>query len=489
MVEQCSKVFIDCEEFFRVPYGQVVYRGYSNGKCTVVMSIPSTCVLSPTTVVLYTEYLMVKEHYLTNNVRLEVLHPSGKKKPKRYIYPRSIYEEFKKLYIEPVSRGEDPYSIGVILAGAPGTGKSTLATLTAKLLGLPVYVISADRILSKYVGESEQNLKNTIEDARANQPSIIIIDEAEWLMKSRSLAKGGEEMSEIKLQLQDILFSTMQEITDNGEKVLFIATTNVKESEIDVAFKRYGRFGYILTIPLPDYEAIHDMLLQYFSDPKAEDLARRFVNMGLSMSDVVGQIKRLLRGLDIKMTTQSGRGYRRIYVDRVAVFMKVYDYIPIEAMDKRSRIYIPYQEDVATAVAVQLSYMANKNVTQIIDLRHLDEAIHMANVTNSTLIVSSTLEPSVLDYIHNNASVPVFFVGEVPPRKIPFYPFYPLEYLAKIVTPRAVVEAVATLYNVHVPDNLWKKIEYKIAEIENLEKLLKIMISLGVINEKILDQL
>ena len=480
----CRKVFVDCDRVSRLPYGKIVYNGWCGDGVRVIYVYPSPkCVLAPTTIISFSETVSIVEKPLRNNIALIVEKRGGKRK--KYVYPRKTYLEFKKLYVEPILNGEPPFSSGVVFAGAPGTGKSTLATLIAQKLGIPTYVIDPT-IQSKWVGDSEQRLMNVIEEAKQNAPSLVIMDDAEWILSPRSLA-GGEKELQVLVNMQNILFKQLQEITDKELNVLFIATTNVKLSEIDEAFKRYGRFGETILFPLPDYEAVYEVLREIVDEATAVRLARMAVNSGLNMADALGLAKRVKHGLEPEIKEKTGRGYKRIYVEKIEGFEKIFMFFPKEVFEKRSRIYVPGQEDVITAVVTQILYSAEKTVLQIIDPRHVIEAVHMANITGSGIIVSSLLDPLILDYIHKNADTPVIYVGESPPRYVPYHMFYPLPNLKRIVGYKPIVEAVAKMYNVDIPDNLWRKIENASVSDKTFEEILKTMISLGVLTEKIIS--
>mgnify|MGYP001772663582 CR=1 FL=1 len=482
MAELCRKVVISGDKLSKIPYFSEVYPGFSTDGIRVSFSIPTKCVLVPSTIVEFSDVTEVEAVEGERNIVLV----EKKKKPRRYVFPKKLYRDFSKLYVEPLKRGEAPFSSGVVFAGAPGTGKTTLAKLTARVLGIPTYSI-APTILSKWVGESEQRLRDVIDEALRTKPSIIILDDAEWILNPRNLADSDAgHTSLVWINLHNILFDAMQDITNREEPVLFIATTNVKLSEIDEAFRRYGRFGETLLFPLPDYEALYTVLRDYVDEPTAVRLAKMAVNAGLSTADAIGLAMRIRYGVEPEIKERVGRGYRRVHVEHIPDFEKVFKYFPKETFEKRSRLWLPLQEDMALAVATQILYSAGKTVMYIVDPRHVVEAVHLANITGSGIIISSALDDQILDYVHKNANTPVIYVGETPPRLSPFYPLYGLDALKQIVGTKPLVHAVAKMHDVEVSDDLMRKIENKATDTRALKAILSTIVSLGTINEAIL---
>ena len=121
-------------------------------------------------------------------------------------------------------------------------------------------------------------------------------------------------------------------------------------------------------------------------------------------------------------------------------------------------------------------------------MRHTLAAVHYANLTGSGILVSSALDVSILDYIHKNSETPVVYIGEFPPKLVPYYTFYALEWLKDIVGWKPIIDAVAYMYDVDIPKDLWGKIERIAKTSQLLEPLLKVMVSLGVVNERVLSR-
>jgi len=134
---------------------------------------------------------------------------------------------------------------GVLLYGPPGTGKTLLAKAVANESGANFISISGPEVMSKWYGQSEQNLRKIFEDAEKNAPSIIFIDEIDSIAPKREEAQG-----EVERRVVSQLLTLMDGLKSRG-KVIIIAATN-RPNAIDPALRRGGRFDREIEIPVPD---------------------------------------------------------------------------------------------------------------------------------------------------------------------------------------------------------------------------------------------
>ncbi|MDB5288932.1 MAG: hypothetical protein JWL69_173, partial [Phycisphaerales bacterium] len=155
---------------------------------------------------------------------------------------------------------------GVLMYGPPGTGKTMLAKATAGEIEATFFRISPADVLSKWVGEAEQNIKKLF-DAAADEPrSIIFIDEIEALVPARR-DEGSSVMQRVVPQ---ILQGVEGFDKKAGRPILLMGATNVPW-QLDPAILRPGRFDEKVYIPLPDLAARRKMLEIYLSKrPLAE---------------------------------------------------------------------------------------------------------------------------------------------------------------------------------------------------------------------------
>ena len=175
---------------------------------------------------------------------------------------------------------------GVLLYGPPGTGKTMLAKATAGEIDATFFVISPADILSKWVGEAEQNIKKLFDAAAAEPRAIIFIDEIEALVPARR-DDGSSVMQRVVPQILQGMEGFGKQA---GQPILFMGATNVPW-QLDPAVLRPGRFDEKVFVPLPDQAGRLKLLDVYLSHrPLAGDV------------DLDGLAKRLdgYSGADIK---------------------------------------------------------------------------------------------------------------------------------------------------------------------------------------------
>jgi transitional endoplasmic reticulum ATPase len=195
----------------------------------------------------------------------------------KMIYPFQHPELAEKFGIRPGG--------GVLLYGPPGTGKTMLAKATAGEIEATFFKISAAEVLSKWVGEAEQNLKKLFEAAAEEERAIIFIDEIESLVPARR-----DEGSSVMQRVVPQILQGMEGFDERDvSPILFMGATNVPW-QLDPAVLRPGRFDEKVYIPLPDLAARRKMLDIYLckrplsDDVDLDALARRLE--GFSGADI-----------------------------------------------------------------------------------------------------------------------------------------------------------------------------------------------------------
>jgi len=176
---------------------------------------------------------------------------------------------------------------GILLFGPPGCGKTLIAAAVATELDATFYSIDAASIMSKWLGEAEQNVAKLFGSARKSandgKPAIVFVDELDSLMGQHTNEVGGE------IRVRNQFLKEMDGVMDKGKAlhVYVIGATN-KPWDLDWAFIR--RFQKRILVPLPDHPTRLMMLKLYTSNLQIEpdvdlhELAR--LSEGFSGSDI-----------------------------------------------------------------------------------------------------------------------------------------------------------------------------------------------------------
>ena len=160
--------------------------------------------------------------------------------------------------------GIDPPK-GVLLHGPPGTGKTLIAKAVANEAGASFFTINGPEIMSKFYGQSEENLRKVFQEAEKNAPSIIFLDEIDAIAPKRSEVHG-----EVERRVVSQLLTLLDGLKGRG-KVIVIGATNIPDA-IDPALRRPGRFDREIRIGVPDREGRKEILqIHTRSMPKGED--------------------------------------------------------------------------------------------------------------------------------------------------------------------------------------------------------------------------
>jgi len=166
---------------------------------------------------------------------------------------------------------------GVLLVGPPGTGKTLLAKAVAGEAGVPFFSISGSEFVEMFVGVGASRVRDLFEQAKANAPCIVFIDEIDAVGRQRGAGLGGGN-DEREQTLNQLL--TEMDGFEGNTGIIIIAATN-RPDVLDSALMRPGRFDRQVVVDRPDYSGRLDILKVHSrgktlgKDVDLEKIARR----------------------------------------------------------------------------------------------------------------------------------------------------------------------------------------------------------------------
>ena len=179
---------------------------------------------------------------------------------------------------------------GVLIAGVPGCGKSLSAKAAAKLFNIPLLRLDMGRLLGKYVGESEANMRKAIQLAEAISPCVLWIDELE---KAFAGIGGDGSGAEVTTRLFGSFLTWLQE----KESPAFVVATANDITKLPPELMRKGRFDEIFYVGLPQREERRKIFEIHIQKRRPQDLSKINVDAlldkteGYSGADIEGVIR------------------------------------------------------------------------------------------------------------------------------------------------------------------------------------------------------
>jgi cell division protease FtsH len=156
---------------------------------------------------------------------------------------------------------------GVLLVGAPGTGKTLLARAIAGEAGVPFFSISGSDFVEMFVGVGASRVRDLFDQAKKNSPCIVFIDEIDAVGRHRGAGLGGGH-DEREQTLNQLLVE--MDGFEGKEGVIILAATN-RPDVLDPALLRPGRFDRQIVVPAPDVSGRREILKVHIKDIPLDD--------------------------------------------------------------------------------------------------------------------------------------------------------------------------------------------------------------------------
>ena len=197
---------------------------------------------------------------------------------------------------------------GLLLMGAPGTGKTLLARAIAGEANVPFFTISGSDFVEMFVGVGASRVRDMFEQGKKNAPCIIFIDEIDAVGRKRGAGLGGGNDEREQTLNQLLVEMDGFEINDG---VILIAATN-RPDILDPALLRPGRFDRQIVIPNPDVVGREKILLIHMKNvPLAPDVDAKIIARGTpgftgaDLANLVNEAALLAAKLGKKVVTKS----------------------------------------------------------------------------------------------------------------------------------------------------------------------------------------
>lgn len=239
-----------------------------------------------------------KNRVLDVHGKLEIREPAGD------VVGLEPVKQWLKLHKENIRRvsfeRDEDITKGILLLGLPGTGKSLLASCCAEILDLPLIRLDISRLLGQYVGNSESNMNQVLEDLTlAGAPCVLWIDEIEKAYSGLGGEGGGSGV-------MNRLFGKMLTFMQEMKRTVFMVATANDITALPPEFFRAGRFSQIFSLMLPTYEECVSILrskLERHLGEKNADHARVLFDICTGLKNEngegSGEVQRFLTGAEI----------------------------------------------------------------------------------------------------------------------------------------------------------------------------------------------
>ena len=294
---------------------------------------------------------------------------------------------------------------GILLVGAPGTGKTLLAKAVAGEAGVPFFSISGSDFVEMFVGVGAGRVRDMFRKAKACAPCLVFIDEIDAVGRQRGAGLGGG--NDEREQTLNQLLVEMDGFEDNSG-IIVIAATN-RDDVLDPALLRAGRFDRTITVNLPDKKG-REAIFKVHSrnklvDPKVdfESLSKRTVGFsGADIENIMNEAAILaVRGEKPMITIKE---IDEAIDRRIAGPAK-----SSKGLNEKERKQIAYHEAGHAIIGLKLKDSDKVQKITIIPRGRTGGHVLMTPEDDRFLLSKAELEARIIGYLGGRSSEEIFF--------------------------------------------------------------------------------
>ena len=294
---------------------------------------------------------------------------------------------------------------GILLVGAPGTGKTLLAKAVAGEAGVPFFSISGSDFVEMFVGVGAGRVRDMFRTAKQNAPCLVFIDEIDAVGRQRGAGLGGG--NDEREQTLNQLLVEMDGFSDNSG-IIVMAATN-RDDVLDPALLRAGRFDRKITVSLPDREGreaifkVHSRNKKLAADVDFSQIAKRTVGFsGADIENIMNEaaILAVRRKKDCIGVEEIDEAIDR----RIAGPAKT-----TRALNKHERDVVAHHEAGHAIIGLKLEHSDKVQKITIIPRGNTGGHVRMTPEEDRFLLTKKELEARIVGYLGGRSAEEVFF--------------------------------------------------------------------------------